>query len=190
MRMQFMALLAMVAADAEARMPGMEGDGEAVVSVNLRGGPEVSTPFVNIAKALAGEMLASAGVRVEWCVRPGACRNWEDRIVVTLKDVAPTTVPELALAEAQVFEGRNIRIFLDRVKGRVHKSLRSKLLAHVLVHEVTHMVQARDWHSETGVMKSRWDRADYKLMAKRALGFTTEDVDLIQMGLAKRWGRR
>ena len=39
-------------------------------------------------------------------------------------------------------------------------------------------------------MKSRWDRPDYQLMAKRALGFAAEDVDLIWMGLAKRRERR
>ena len=164
--------------------------GENWLSVSLRGGPEVGTPFVNMAKALASDMFASAGVHVDWCVGRSACRHWEDRIVVTLEDVAPRTLSEMALADAQVFEGRHVRIFLDRVKGRVHKSLRSKLLAHVLVHEVTHLVQACDRHSATGVMKSRWDRPDYQLMAKRALGFAAEDVDLIRMGLAKRRERR
>lgn len=185
-----MLLAAVTLIHAETRASVTSDAGENWLSVSLRGGPEVGTPFVNMAKALASDMFASAGVHVDWCVGRSACRHWEDRIVVTLEDVAPRTLSEMALADAQVFEGRHVRIFLDRVKGRVHKSLRSKLLAHVLVHEVTHLVQACDRHSATGVMKSRWDRPDYQLMAKRALGFAAEDVDLIWMGLAKRRERR
>jgi hypothetical protein len=60
------------------------------------------------------------------------------------------------------------------------------LLAHVLVHEITHILQGVDRHSETGVMKARWTTADYVQIRAQPLPFTDWDIDLIQEGLASR----
>jgi hypothetical protein len=60
------------------------------------------------------------------------------------------------------------------------------LLAHVLVHEITHMVEGTNVHAETGIMKARWDRVDRLNMEAHPLAFTEEDVLLIHLGLARR----
>ena len=59
-------------------------------------------------------------------------------------------------------------------------------LAHVLVHEITHILQASDRHSDSGVMKARWIAQDYEAMARKPLRFTSEDLDLIHRGAAAR----
>lgn len=60
------------------------------------------------------------------------------------------------------------------------------LLAHVMAHEITHMLQGVSRHSLTGVMKPRWDRNDYSQMAWRPLAFTEGDIALIQLGMKAR----
>ena len=57
------------------------------------------------------------------------------------------------------------------------------LLAHVLVHEIGHILQGIDRHSGSGVMKARWSSADYHEMARLHFGFTQEDIELIRIGL-------
>jgi hypothetical protein len=61
-----------------------------------------------------------------------------------------------------------------------------KLLAHVIVHEVTHILQGVVRHSDSGIMKAWWSPKDYEQMERAPLAFTADDIDLIQLGLAKR----
>jgi hypothetical protein len=50
----------------------------------------------------------------------------------------------------------------------------------VLVHEITHILQGVDRHSESGIMKAQWTIDDYRAMASKPLSFTPLDVKLIQ----------
>jgi len=60
------------------------------------------------------------------------------------------------------------------------------LLAHVLVHEITHILEGVARHSETGIMKANWTLRDYYDMQTKTLQFASEDVELIHRGLAQR----
>lgn len=62
----------------------------------------------------------------------------------------------------------------------------TNLLAHVLVHEITHILQGTCRHSDTGIMKARWTHQDYMEMGQKPLSFTEKDLQLIRTGLAKR----
>jgi len=84
------------------------------------------------------------------------------------------------------FEGKHIVVFWDRVRHKVSPAQAPFLLAHVLVHEITHILQGVDWHSETGVMKAAWDADEIREMMRRPLGFTELDVNLIRRGLEAR----
>ncbi len=163
-----------------------ERDSEVAIAAQLRGGVEVSTPAVSQARAMAVRMFASAGVRLEWCTRAKNCPDWEGSAIVTLEPKAPGGLSGAVLAGAQVFEGRNIRIYLDRLQAPAGRSRRPALLAHVLVHEITHLLQGCDRHAKGGVMKARWDDADFAAMESAPLAFTDDDIDLIRAGLARR----
>jgi hypothetical protein len=65
----------------------------------------------------------------------------------------------------------------------------SIVLAHVLVHEITHILQASNGHSEQGIMKAHWDAGDYFQMRSKPLEFTDHDVRQIYLGLAARKAR-
>jgi hypothetical protein len=91
-----------------------------------------------------------------------------------------------AFAYALPYEGTHIVVFYDRVQHVSTPSGRPSLLAHVLVHEITHILQGMPRHSGEGIMKANWDARDYSAMTWKPLVFTSEDIDLIHNGLARR----
>ena len=56
-------------------------------------------------------------------------------------------------------------------------------LGYVLAHEIAHVLQRISRHSNSGIMKSKWDGRDYAEMRRISLGFSEEDVTLIRQGL-------
>jgi hypothetical protein len=74
-------------------------------------------------------------------------------------------------------------VFVDRIEGM---STPSEVLAHVMVHEITHLLQGFSRHSATGVMKERWTSGDFGEMRWRELALTPLDIELIYSGLAQR----
>jgi hypothetical protein len=91
-----------------------------------------------------------------------------------------------SLAETYPFASEHdINVWYDRVhdSAGVSRELGPILLAHVLVHEITHVLQCVDRHSDTGVMKARWTTDDYYDMRWKPLEFTSEDIELIHLGM-------
>ena len=83
------------------------------------------------------------------------------------------------------YEGTHITIFYDRVRV-AEPRVTQVVLAHVLVHEITHILQGIFRHSESGVMKARWTAKDYSDMTWQPLSFTDGDIELMKNGLATR----
>jgi hypothetical protein len=151
------------------------------VTVYVQDGAIVPGQTLARAEGLAGQMFAVAGVRINWRVgRPNG-----EAITVGISDVPSAYHPE-ALAFALPYEGVHITVFFDRIHKRIAPDLVATLLAHVLVHEITHSLQGIDRHSETGIMKAHWTSADYVQMRAKPLPFTDFDVELIRQGLASR----
>ena len=150
---------------------------------------EAAQPAVlHDAKAMAAGMFSRAGVRIEWrdhrqaasALSPGA-------ISISFATQTPGSFMPGALAYARPYEGVHITVFYDRIERIAPRSAKSAaVLAHVLVHEITHVLQGVDRHSESGVMKADWTGQDYAQMATRPLPFTVHDVVLIQRGLRVR----
>lgn len=99
----------------------------------------------------------------------------------------PTDLAPSALAYALPYEGVNIEAFFDRVPGN-NDAERAAVLGYVLVHEIAHILQGVARHSESGIMKAQWDKADFVRMRLVPMSFTEEDVDLIHRGLKARAG--
>ena len=140
-----------------------------------------AAPFGLQAKALAGSMFAAAGVRVAWrngIPKPDAMGG----LVVGVRfDEAPARdYRPGALAVAYPFAqgSRGITVFYDRVLATARASgvEEYRVTAHVLVHEITHVLERIDRHSESGVMKAHWSRDDYAEMARTPLPFAEEDL--------------
>jgi hypothetical protein len=158
------------------------------VTVYVQGLSVVPAPVLGRAQVLANEIFASAGVIIDW--RRGqptrSQSHGEKPIVVELITDTPTKLKPGALAFARPYEGVHITLFYDRIRTATEPELTPNVLAHVLVHEITHILQGTCRHSDSGVMKARWNHTDYMEMGQKPLSFTEEDVQLIKNGLAER----
>jgi hypothetical protein len=137
------------------------------------------------AQAEASQMFAAIGVKLDWSCRKSGLQQ---AIVISLAAHAPENRKAGELAYALPYEGTHIVILYDRVR-KMQPNQVPAVLAHVLVHEVTHILQGFPRHSESGVMKANWDSSDFSQMTWQPLPFTTADVDLIQRGLDAREAR-
>src|SRR5215472_5599813 len=141
---------------------------------------------VKQAQNMAAGLFASIGISIEWRDLYRRCKAGQDRpILVRLSMHTDYREFPGALAYALPFEGSHIRVFYDRVlqadRGRV-----SYVLAYTLVHEITHVLEGTNDHSDSGIMKRRWNVKDYAAMERQTLWFEERDVRLIQLRLQAR----
>ncbi len=145
---------------------------------------------VEDAEASASRLLRAAGVKLEWHAGLSFCKGKRDQaITVTLSTKAPKNLHPGALAYALPFEGVQIHAFYDRI-AVADPELFQPLLTYTLVHEIGHILQGVDRHSNSGIMKALWTPSEHELMKRGQLTFTKLDVELIQDGLAARASRR
>jgi len=148
----------------------------------------VQPSVLHLAEAMADAMFATAGVRIEWHGHsPEGAPRRGGALSIGLASNTPDRLLPGALGFARVYEGVHIEVFCDRLDRIAPGSkMAVPLLAHVLVHEITHMLQGIDRHSESGVMKEQWSASDYSEMMSTQLPFTPIDLQLIRLGLAAR----
>jgi hypothetical protein len=132
-------------------------------------------------------MFAGIGVAIEWR-HNDSCPAGALRISYTTS--TPEHLMPHALAYALPYEGTHIVIFYDRVQAAIEPGGVPILLAHVLAHEVTHVLEGIPRHSGEGVMKAQWTRDDYSRMCWKPLKFAAVDVAMIHSGLQQRDARR
>lgn len=135
------------------------------------------------AQVKATAIFDAASVRVNW--RAGFKGCPAEGILVTVMDRTPPELHPGALAYAAPYEGAHIWVLHDRI-AQSGPELLPVLLAHVLVHEIGHILQGSVRHSEQGLMKAHWSRRDLNSMLRNPLDFTAEDVELIHRGVEGR----
>jgi hypothetical protein len=80
-------------------------------------------------------------------------------------------------------------ILMDHLSAKVRSGHDRNLLTYVLVHEITHILQAVSRHSQTGIMKAHWSPSDQYDISVNTLRFAPEDVELIHLGMEVRRAR-
>lgn len=161
------------------------------LAVYVAGWSFVPLGVLGRAEVLANQMFAGANVSIDWRKGepfPVELQNQRPIVVEMLPKTPDKRLPG-ALAFARPYEGVHVDVFYDRVEAVTEGGSTPIVLAHVLVHEIAHVLQGINRHSKTGVMKACWSRQDYEQMDRAPLPFTEEDLALIQLGLAKRAGR-
>ena len=154
-------------------------------SVTVCMNPGANAPAVYRAQSAASQMMfAGAGVQLIWQGDLRRCAVPTTGIVIRLEGATPSDHYPRAMAYAMPYERTTIVVFYDRVQA----ANVPPLLPHVLVHEITHVIQGVAVHSTSDMMKARWERRDYIDMRRRPLQFTEEDVFLIHRGLDARDG--
>ncbi len=136
-----------------------------------------------LAQTLATRMFAHIGIALEWKSWKLAAESPVQPILIEVETDTPLNYMPGALGYAQPYQGSHISVFLDRILGMESPAI---VMAHVFVHEITHIIQGASRHSETGVMKAHWSGHDLCEMWHRPLPFAPVDLDLIQRGLSDR----
>jgi hypothetical protein len=145
------------------------------------------SPVLQLAEAKAAGMFSSSGVRIDWHGQtPDGGQVLGGAIAISLAPQTPAGFLPGALAFTRPFERVHITVFWDRIQQANRSASPAVVLAHVLVHEITHILQGVDRHSDSGVMKARWTGKDYAAMAWKPLPFTPEDILLIHLGFRSR----
>ena len=159
-----------------------------VVTVYVQGISAVPATTLWRAQSLANEIFGGVRVKIDWRQGEPSRSQWrcERAIVVEMIAKTPTQLKPGALAYALPYEGVHVTVFYDRVRAATEPELTPNVLAHVLVHEITHILQGTCRHSDTGIMKARWTHTDYMEMGQKPLSFTEADVQLIRTGMAER----
>lgn len=148
-------------------------------------GPGLNSPW---ARTIASQILGEAGVHIKWELGAPRHDQGQAAIIIDLSSNTPEKLAPRALAYAQVYEGVHIRVFWDRVRNTVSGANPDStfLLAHVMAHEITHVLEGMDHHSKAGLMKPSWTKNEIQQMSIRPLLLAPEDVQLIHLGLLKR----
>ena len=146
---------------------------------------DAGVPFdvIGRAEAAASLIYRQIGVSLEW--RSTRCPGGS--IQIGLQFVTPRTDHPGAFAYALPYEGTHIVVFYDRVAAtaRDHQSTAS-LLGHVMAHEIGHILEGIDRHSESGLMKANWSADEIQLMRVRPMVFSGMDAEMIYHGLESR----
>ena len=160
---------------------------ETVVTVHLVNDGVVPLAVLSHATVIAAKMFSPAGVRIDWRFgQPSGRRSQLDGTpVVRMATRTPRNYLSGALGSTLPLEGE-ITVFYDRIRPRAETQFTATLLAHVLVHEIAHVLEGILRHSATGIMKANWTNKDTWDMIQGRLSFVPEDLDLIRRGLASR----
>jgi hypothetical protein len=147
--------------------------------------------IVGTAKTLTNQMFAKIRVRLQWHEPPVCPASAANPVFVTLQTRTPESDFHGALGVALPLEGSHAWVFYDRVqRASPDDTHLAALLAHVMAHEIAHVLQGVNRHSESGILKAHWSGTDCARMASFPLMFTREDAILIRHGLEERHSRR
>jgi hypothetical protein len=143
------------------------------------------------ATSITSSVFRKAGVMIEWqCSGTRVSVGPRTSLRIELVEGTPKgRLPGvLAISHPYARCEKGITVFYDRVRSLAHgTNHESALLGYVLAHEIAHVIQGIDRHSDTGVMKARWTEEDQAVMFQGRLGFEEHDVRLMRQGLTAGW---
>ena len=112
--MRLVAVAAIAAAIGTSAQGAQTEDGR--VTVYLRDNPSIPDTVSARAKALASEIFAGVGVRIEWRAGQPAASSPHGEVAIELVTETPPTFVPGAFAYALPYEGVHIQVFYDRIK--------------------------------------------------------------------------
>jgi hypothetical protein len=147
--------------------------------------PGGNARIVYSAEAIASRIFAAIGVELRWQSDVRYCANEKAGVLISFEEPARDR-SSATLAYASPYGESHIVVYFTRLCETVSPQSVSVLLAHVMVHEIAHILQGVDQHSTEGIMKQRWTTRDLVDMRWHPLPFSADEVQLIQRGLQRR----
>ncbi len=136
--------------------------------------------IVTRAQALATRIFGQVDIPLEWSTCQPAGESSPAPIVVQLVSRPPESLVSDVLGYATPSQ-RHVVIFMDGIQKMPDPWA---VLGHVMVHEITHVIQGVPRHSSTGMMKARWSCHELLGMWHKPLPFAAEDLDILYSRLA------
>ena len=175
-----------------------EGSAPASPTVIVRLDERADVPPFVLLQAQEGvsEIFAAAGVRVrvedvrkdpsKECGTEALCIEAEIRDVPEGYRGTP-----LGIARPFAHEGVQVEIFYPHVElvTSKHPLFAGRILAHILVHEITHVLTRVSEHSREGMLKAKWTESDFRAMGMENLPFERRTLLFMKATLID-WGRR
>jgi hypothetical protein len=146
---------------------------------------EIPDPHLisRLAQGLATRIFADVGIPLDWSAcEPANESSQTPIIVVQLVSGKREGLMSGVLGSAMPYRSQ-IVIFFDRIETMQDAWA---VLGHVMVHEITHIIQGVARHSDTGLMKPHWSSDDLREMRYKPLPFTQEDLVLLYSALSIR----
>jgi hypothetical protein len=127
---------------------------------------------------------APLGKGQEQAVSCEARRDIALEIVAAAPPSRKTTILGTAVPLAR--EGLNVRVFDDRIREEALKWSRSHgvLLAHVIAHEIGHVLLRSGGHSPSGLMSSSWGEREYGWIMRGLMLFSSAESQRMRMTLS------
>jgi hypothetical protein len=164
------AVMIAVARVADAAEPGQ------LPAIRLQMNDDAGVPVAMLRKSQdeVVRIFAAVGVGAEWTETAPSIAV---RIVTSALAYAGRSSSVMGVALRRP-GGATAQIFLKQVQdfARTYDSDVSILLAHVIAHEIGHLLLPRMPHSPTGLMKGDWDRTLVREAAAGSLTFTDAQV--------------
>lgn len=150
------------------------------IIVLVHAGNENSS-VVAMAEGEAQKMLAEAGIHSQWSGSAAHDRGEAEVIEIVFTEQPDDTCRPGVLGYAMLGlnSGTRITIFYNRVRAHGTEASMPRVLAHVMVHEVTHILEGVNRHSETGIMKAHWTEQDWTRNRFAPMPFADEDLRLL-----------
>jgi hypothetical protein len=149
------------------------------------------------AETLVSDTFAKVGVNIKWHAgsppknyRSDAGRTifsirWAERVPATSSAGALAVARPLSPEASITLYEESLRRFLNR-----YRDTQNIVFGYVVAHELAHLMQGLNRHSDSGILKAQWSYKDIYQMASGSLDFTAYDVELIHDGLNARMSRR
>jgi hypothetical protein len=142
---------------------------------------------------VAGDAAASEASLITYPAPPpkgreqeAACLARRD-IALEIVAVTPGAVKSSILGMAQPLAraGLNARVFDDRIQDAARRENRTHavVLAHVIAHEIGHVLLRTNAHSGGGLMSARWTAFEYSHIARSFMFFTADQSRSMRMTL-------
>jgi hypothetical protein len=146
----------------------------------------VPADVLSAAKHEAVDIFARAGIAIVWHDEapdaPAAYRFAVKIVPNALSHLnAKPHVMGAALRDTHGAIGTIVYAFFGRIHdfARVKRVSGGTMLAHVIAHEVGHLLLPKGSHSERGLMRGTWDRAQVENAVRGELTFTPEEIRTI-----------
>ena len=151
------------------------------VGVYMADDPNISIPTKSLVRRLVAKMYDDIGIAIRW--EGSRSRGPSPQIQIDLRNPTPPDFMPQAVAYASPYEGTHIVVLYDRIAPKGDSAY---FLAHVIAHEIGHILEGMDAHSQTGIMKSGWNLTEQSEMRLGSLGFSRLDAERIRQGAIDR----